>query len=110
MLGEGGGQLVGQVLVSHHHGGVGVVQDVGQLGRPQVPVDREERGVEYRRGHRHLEDLHPVGQDGGHRMPGAGAEAAEDRGQPPGPVVQLAVGAGPRPPTTTAGRPGSDRA
>ena len=78
--------------VTHDHGHVGIVEDVGQLPGLQVPVDRQVRGVEHGGRGGHLELLRPVGEHSGHRAPGPGALVGQDGGQPAGPVVELTVG------------------
>ena len=95
MLLERLGELAVGPDAAHSDRHIGVGQDVGQLARAQMPVDRQEGRTEHAGGHRHLQDFDAVGHHARDRTPRTRAALAEDRRQPRRPRVELAVGADP---------------
>ena len=80
-------------LVADHDGYTGVGQDVREFVRPEVPVDREERGIDHGGGRGHFEDLDAVGQDGSHRPARTGTAHRQGGSEPERALLQLGVGA-----------------
>ena len=91
-LGDHLGELVGEALVADQRLGLGVGDDVGDLGADEVVVDRRDVEPDLRSRPGRRDHLDAVRQHEGERVVGPQAEGCGGRGDPVGERGQLAGG------------------